>query len=338
MKNQKSTRRSPKRRRSHTKKKQIFRTRNWSEYNRSLVDRGSLTIWCDERVLQEWSQTERTGRRGASDFYSDSAIIMALTIKAVYRQTLRGTQGLLRSVLQMMKLSDLPVPDYSTLCRRGQRLEVPLGDVAARGAVHLVVDSTGCKVFGEGEWKVRQHGYSKRRTWRKLHLGIDSESGQIKAAIVTTNDITDGEKLPDMLEQVVEPIRQVSGDGSYDKRTCYTALKERLEKQGQPLKVAIPPQHRARIWQHGNTKGERLARDENLRRIRQVGRAKWKEEADYHRRSLAETGVFRYKTTFGDELNARCFDNQATEVFIRCRILNLMNQMGKPESYMVELA
>ena len=115
-------------------------------------------------------------------------------------------------------------------------------------------------------------------------------------------------------------------------------MKERQEKQGQPLKVAIPPQHRARIWQHGNTKGERLARDENLRRIRQVGRAKWKEEADYHRRSLAETGVFRYKTTFGDELNARCFENQATEVFIRCRILNLMNQMGKPESYMVEAA
>jgi IS5 family transposase len=261
---------------------------------------------------------------------------MALSLKAVYHQTLRGTQGLLRSVLDLMHMPELPVPDYSTLCRRAQRLKVPLEDVAAKGAVHLVIDSTGCKVFGEGEWKVRQHGYSKRRTWRKMHLGIDAQSGQIKAAMVTTNNVADSEVLSDMLLQVAEPIGQLSGDGGYDKRPCYTALEERERQQGQPLKVTIPPRQGARIWRHGNAEGERLARDQNLRRIRQVGRQRWKEESNYHRRSLAETGMFRHKQIFGDELSARCFNNQATEVFVRCRILNKMTRIGMPESYLVE--
>ena len=336
MKKRNSTERSFERSRPVVKKKQVFRIRNWSEYNRSLVSRGSLTIWCDERVLASWTHSEHMGGRGSSDFYSDSAILMALSLKAVYRQTLRGTQGLLRSVLDLMQMAELPVPDYSTLCRRAQRLEVPLEDVAARGAVHLVVDSTGCKVFGEGEWKVRQHGYSKRRTWRKMHLGIDAQSGQIKAAMMTTNSVADSEVLPHMLHQVVEPIDQLSGDGGYDKRTCYIALKQREQQQGQSLKVTIPPRQGARIWRHGNTGGERLARDQNLRRIRQVGRSRWKEESNYHRRSLAETGMFRHKQIFGDELSARCFNGQATEIFVRCRILNKMTQIGMPESYLVE--
>ena len=163
MKKRNSAKRSSERSCPAVKKKQVFHVRNWSEYNRSLVNRGSLTIWCDERMLASWTHSQHTGRRGSSDFYSDTAILMALSLKAVYHQTLRGTQGLLRSVLDLMRMP-LPVPDYSTLCRRAQRLNVPLGDVAASGAIHLVVDSTGCKVFGEGEWKVRQHGYSKRRT------------------------------------------------------------------------------------------------------------------------------------------------------------------------------
>ena len=324
--------------RRRSQKKQFFRTRNWAEYNRSLVDRGSLTVWLDEALLLTWGQPQLTGRRGSSNHYSDEVITMALTLKAVYRQTLRGTQGLVRSILKMLNASALPVPDYSTLSRRAKALNVTLADAASKGAVHLVVDSTGCKVFGEGEWKVRQHGYSKRRTWRKLHLGIDEASGEIKAAMMTTNAISDGEMLPPLIEQVEEPVKQVSADGAYDRKECYKALDKRQREQSQELKVAIPPRHNAKIWRHGNTKGERLARDENLRRIRKVGRSPWKREIDYHRRSLAETTMFRYKTIFGDDLSARCYDNQATEVFIRCRVLNLMNQMGRPDTYTVEAA
>ena len=137
--------------------------------------------------------------------------------------------------------------------------------------------------------KVRTHGKSKRRAWRKLHLGVDEGSGEIVAAVLSSNNLSDGEALPQLLKQVEEPIEQISGDGSYDKRPCYELLQERQQEQGQPLKVTIPPRRGARIWKHGNSKAQRLARDENLRQIRCKGRKRWKEESGYHRRSLAET-------------------------------------------------
>jgi IS5 family transposase len=193
-----------------------------------------------------------------------------------------------------------------------------------------VIDSSGLKVFGEGEWKTRQHGYGKRRTWRKLHLGIDEATGEIVAAVVTTNNVSDGEVIEDLLEQVEETIDQVSADGAYDQKGCYKAIRNR------GATAAIPPRSGARIWQHGNTKGERLNRDENLRRCRAVGRAKWKEESGYHRRSKAENGFFRYKTIIGDRLRSRKFANQATEIFTACMVLNKMAGLGMPESYEVQ--
>jgi IS5 family transposase len=335
VKTQKNTRRSPKRRRRQHKKRQqrVYRSRNWQEYNRSLVARGSLTLWIDQAVLDGWLNHERHGGRGASNTYSDTAILAALTLKVVYGLPLRATQGLLASLLRLMGVGHLRVPDYSTLCRRQQTLEVALPRPMSGQALHIVVDSTGCKIYGEGEWKVRQHGVSKRRTWRKLHVAVDEASGQVVAAVLTTNDVADGAVLAALLEQVGEPIKQLSGDGSYDQRPCYETLRQRQAAQGQELRVTIPPRHGARIWQHGNSKRERLARDENLRRIRQVGRAQWKEESGYHRRSLAETTMFRKKTIFGEKLSARLFEAQATEAFIRCAALNKMTQLGMPDSY-----
>ena len=218
----------------------------------------------------------------------------------------------------------------------GQTALPPLSPAQRRRfamTVSPAVDSTGCKIYGEGEWKVRQHGISKRRTWRKLHLAIDEASGQILGAVLSTNDVADSAALPALLEQVEEPIGQLSGDGSYDKRPCYETLGKRQEEQGQPLRVTIPPRQGARIWQHGNSKAQRLARDENLRRVRQVGRRKWKEESGYHRRSLAETAMFRFKTIFGDKLSARVFESQAAEAFLRCAALNRMTQLGMRDSY-----
>jgi IS5 family transposase len=335
MKKKKTNQRSPKRRRPK-KKRQVFRSHNWAKYNRSLIARGALTVWIDTEVLGHWGRCDHDGRRGAPRTYSDAVIMTALTLREVYHLPLRATKGMIGSVLQLMGLSHLPVPDYSTLCRRAQVLQVPLDAVIGMGAVHIVVDSTGCKVFCEGEWKVRQHGDSKRRTWRKLHLGVNEADGQIKAALFTTNSMSDGEALPELIEQVEEPIEQLSGDGSYDKRNCYRVLAKRQENQGRLVKAAIPPRHDARIERHGNCKGERLARDETIRRIRQVGRARWKEETGYHRRSLAETTMFRFKTIFGERLKARTFESQATEVFIRCNLLNRMNQMGRLESYLAD--
>jgi IS5 family transposase len=287
-------------------------------------------LWVDKKAIEGWANHRRTGKPGAPQTYTDTAIVCMLTLKAVYNLALRSTQGLMQSVVELLRVQ-LPVPDYTTLCRRRKGLDVKLPHQrqVKNEPIHLVVDSTGLKVYGEGEWKVRQHGYSKRRTWRKLHLAVDESSGQIEAVVVSTNSISDGEVLEDLLEQVEEEIKQVTGDGLYDTRECYEVIGKRKAV------AAIPPRRGARIWQHGNSSKERLARDENLRRIREVGRKRWKQEVGYHRRSLAESAIYRIKTIFGDRLSARGIEAQGCEVFIRCGALNRMTQLGMPDSYAV---
>ena len=308
--------------------KRTYRLRNWKHYNAALVQRGSLTLWVSDDVITAWRNTEKTGKRGRPRTYSDTAVLCQATLKEVYHLPLRATQGLMGSMMKLLGL-DLPVMDYSQLSRRCALLEVALPRRKKDEPLHMVVDSTGVKVFGEGEWKVRQHGYSKRRTWRKLHLGADETTGEIVAAVVTTNNVADSQVLAEMLEQVEDELEQVSGDGAYDKRSCYEAIRKRQAK------AAIPPQRNAKIWQHGNSKQERLIRDENLRRIRQVGRKAWKHEVGYHRRSLAETQMYRVKTIFGDRVSARQFAGQATQVLVRCAALNQMTHLGMPDSYAV---
>lgn len=310
----------------HKNAKASYRLRNWGEYNRALVQRGSLTLWFSAEVLAVWRNSGRTGKRGCPRTYSDTAILTMATLQEVYQLGVRQTEGLLESIGELVHLA-VPIPSYSTLSRRRGMLEVEMPRTRSKEALHVVVDSTGVKVFGEGEWKVRQHGYTYRRTWRKVHLGIDEASGEIVAAVVTTNNYSDSQVLPDLLGQVEEEIAQVSGDGGYDKRQCYEAIRARQAR------ATIPPQHNAKIWQHGNTKAERLARDENLRRIRQVGRAAWKRESGYHRRSLAETAMFRLKTIFSARVTARGFAGQAAQVLVRCAALNRMTQLGRPDSY-----
>jgi len=308
------------------KKNAKYHLRNWTEYNESLVNRGSLTFWFSEDVITAWNNQARSGKRGRPKNYDETAILTMATLQEIFHQPLRQAEGFLRSIFELMKL-DLRVPDYSTLCRRRAALEIELPTRHRGEPLHLVIDSTGMKVFGEGEWKVRQHGYTYRRTWRKLHLGVDESSGEIVAAVVTTNDYSDGQVLPELLDQVTVQIDQVSGDGAYDKRNCYRAIKERLAK------AAIPPRRNAKIWRHGNANKDRLARDQNLRRIRKVGRAAWKKETGYHRRSLAETAVFRIKSIFGRQVSARSFNGQAAQLLIRCAALNRMTQLGMPDSY-----
>jgi IS5 family transposase len=310
------------------KTKKSYRLRNWKHYNAALVQRGSLTLWVSEEMLTLWVNQEKTGKPGRANTYSNIAISCMATLKEVYHLSLRATEGLLLSIIQLLAV-EVSVPDYTPLSRRCRTLRVRLPRLPKSQALHLVVDSTGIKIFGEGEWKVRQHGYSKRRTWRKLHIGADEASSEIVAAAVTTNDWADSQILPDLLKQVTNELQQVSGDGSYDKRSCYQELQKRKAK------AAIPPQKNARIWQHGNRKQERLSRDENLRRIRQVGRKQWKKEVGYHRRSLAETQMMRLKTIFGERVSARQFAGQARQLFIRCAALNRMTHLGMPDSYAV---
>jgi DDE family transposase len=308
--------------------KKTYRIRNWKEYTKGLVNRGRLTIWISEDVADGWYNQEPTGKRGASDTYSAMAITCVLTLQEVYHQRLRQAQGLTQSIVELMGL-ELDVPNYTTLSRRRTRLNVSLGATARDAAIDMVVDATGVKLYGEGEWKVRQHGASKRRTWRKVHLGIDPDTHQIIAAVVTGNDVGDGEVLEDLLEQVDGEIASVTGDGAYDTRNCYEAINDKRAR------AIIPPRRGAKIWRHGNAKAERHARDENLRDVRKKGRAAWKRDSGYHTRSLAETGMFRFKTIFGVTLGARLFESQAAEVFIKCAALNTMARLGLPDSYVV---
>ena len=310
------------------KNKATYRIRNWREYDTSLRSRGSLTFWISQELIDNWTTKEKTGERGASPTYSDAAIETLAIVKYLFRQANRQAEGLLSSIFEMMQVN-LPVPDHTTLSRRQAALDVRLPVKPKEDARHVVCDSTGVKVYGEGEWKVRQHGCSKRRTWRKLHFCVDEESLEIIVAGGSTNSVSDGEMLPLLLAEVGGEVSQVSADGIYDQRTCYEAI------NGVKARAAIPPRRGARIWQHGNTAAERHVRDENLRSIRKQGRKKWKEEAGYHRRSLAETTVFRYKVTFGDRLQSRKIENQFNEMFIKCAILNRMIHLGRPQSYKV---
>jgi hypothetical protein len=309
------------------KTKTPYRIRNWSQYNAALIERGSLTLWVDEEALTAWRYTGPK-QRGAQYVYTDAAIKCVLTLRTVYHLALRATQGLARSVFALLEVA-LPVPSYSTLSRRAAEVPVALGAPPQAGPLHLVIDSSGFKVYGEGEWKVRQHGWSKRRTWRKLHLAVDADSGEIVAAVASEAGVSDDEALPDLLAQVPGAIGQVSADGAYDKRRCYEAIEPR------GAKAAIPPRRDAQIWQHGNCAAPPHQRDENLRVIRRHGRCRWKQESGYYQRSLAETTFFRCKTIFGPTLRSREFPRQATELFLRVAVLNRMTHLGMPDSYRI---
>jgi hypothetical protein len=212
------------------KNKPKYRIRNWKEYNRSLKLRGSLTFWLSEELLKNWEEQEQTGERGRSPRYSAAAISAMAQIKFVFHQAGRQTCGLVESIFQLLKVS-LPVPDHSTLSRRMALVEVRLPLKAANKARHLVVDSTGLKLYGEGEWKVRAHDASKRRTWRKLHLQIDEASNEVVVCAASENSVSDDEMFVEMLAATSEEIEQISGDGSYDRKKVYQAIEKRQIKR-----------------------------------------------------------------------------------------------------------
>jgi len=316
------------------KKKQTYRIRNWHQYNESLVKRGSITLWLEKEAMHAWysSPGKEAGKEGRPFIYSDKAIETILTLGKVYHLPLRGLEGFMRSITNIITFAkSMRVPDYSTYSRRGQDLAIGIRKKGIKEDedIHVVVDSSGVKVYGEGEWKVRQHGYSKRRTWKKIHIAIN-EKGEIIAEEATGNDTHDADAITPLLSQIQERIASFGGDGAYDKRTVYDALLKRGIAD-----IRIPPQHNAKIWKHGNSKDKPHPRDENLRAIRSIGREQWKEESGYHTRSRIEATMFRFKTILGERIQSRVWKNQVTELKLKCRILNQMLYLGMPESYKV---
>lgn len=296
------------------------RIRDWQHYNKALVRRGSLSLWVDTRSLSTWLDQDHPSRRGRRPLYSDVAVLCALTLREVYSLPLRSTQGLVCSLLRLLEL-DLPSPHYSTLSRRAARLQVTLPRIKA-GPLHLAVDSTGVKVYGEGEWKMRTHGKEKRRTWRKLHLMIDHTTHEVVSLSMTDKEVLDRREVPSLLKNVEGEIREVLGDGAYDFEVCHQAIRERSAR------AVIPPKKGARLRGISHFKD----RDEAVVRSREVGKDQWKKESGYHRRSLVETAMMRIKTIFSERLKAREWKRQETELRVRCAAMNRMTALGMPKS------
>lgn len=318
----------PKQKSTQSRQKALYRVKNWTEYEKALVKRGSITFWIGDGIEKKWLYVGKK-QRGSQFDYSDQAILIMLTIKEIYHLTNRGVEGFVSSLFQMMKIN-LPVPDHSTISKRGKDLKVKLAKKTSQ-SLNIVMDSTGLKIYGEGEWKVRMHGVSKRRTWRKLHIGAKPEDGEIQAVILTENSVSDDAAVKVLLEQIEQEIVKFAADGAYDKRKVYDSL----NAHSPAVNILIPPRKNARIWKHGNTQAERLKRDENLRAIRKHGRKEWKKDSGYHVRSLAETAMFRLKTIFGDSLSSRLLETQTTQALVRCAALNKMTHLGMPQSYKV---
>jgi Transposase DDE domain len=323
---------APKKDATPPKKKDKYRIRNWKQYNQSLVNRGSITFWFDENATEKWYSVERPDKPGRPDTYSDDAIRCGLLIKSVFRTALRALQGFIGSLIKIMGL-DLVCPHYSVFSRRAKGLQIPLRRLLKPGEkLNVVFDSTGVKVFGEGEWKVRKHGYSKRRTWRKVHVGMCVDSGQVVVSAMTSNNVSDDEAMIYMMEALEGiPLGDVLGDGAYDTVDCREAVYDRGGRQ------VIPPDKNAKLQRRAPLPALE-ERDQAIRRIQErgdEGRALWKQEIGYHRRSRVETLMYRYKTVLGDRLTARKDRTQATEVAIKLDVLNRMTELGMPKSYKV---
>jgi hypothetical protein len=308
-------------------KKSTYPLRNWKEYNTALVNRYDITFWFSDAILSHWNHENENQGQGRPFTHSDLAIETLLTMRELFQLPYRGTEGFGRWVFGVMQL-DLAVPGYTALCKRAKKLNIDILISRKKGKIDIIVDSTGLKVYGEGEWKMRTHGKSQRRTWRKLHLGVNAETQEIEAEVLTGNDCHDSQAVSPLLKRTRHKLRRFYGDGAYDPWEVREELAKRKAQQ------IIPPRKDAIIKRHGNSKEPRLERDEAIRGIRQYGRKGWKKRIGYHRRSLGETAMFRIKAIFGDRLKNRLLENQKNEARIRCKILNHFTHLGLPRHFL----
>lgn len=273
-------------------------------------------------MLEKWRyRGER--KRGGQLVYSGSAIEVCLVVRQVYHLGFRQTEGFVQSFFQSLKV-DLPVPDFTVLCRRSATVSIALQTHNGKAVRDITVDSSGLKVYGEGEWKVRKRGFSKHRTWMKLHVAVDAEDQQVQAVELTTNSVDDAQVVETLLGQMDAEIRSFTGDGAYDK----IKVRELLYREA--IMQLIPPQSNAVT----DTKGRAYLKERNddIKAIKRMGTKQWKVLTNYHQRSTAETFMFRYKVMLGGTLQARKISHQKTEVQVGCKILNRMLLLAKPQS------
>jgi hypothetical protein len=290
---------------------------NWKEYNQALVNRGSLTFWMDDDAIANWYCDTPSGRRGRSNEFSDSAIETALMLKGIFNLPLRALQGFIDSLFSLMDV-DLRSPNYTSISKRARTVEVNYRQPPKGSVAHLVIDATGVKVFGEGEWKVRKHGSESRRTWRKVHFAVDADSHDIVSAVVSLDSVHDSEVLPALLNPLRRKIEQVSADGAYDTRGCY----EVIGKKG--AKAVIPPRKNAALWDDEHPRNEAVIAQQS-NQLEQ-----WKSSSCYHQRSLAETAMYRYKQLLSGKVTLRKYNGQVGEILANVKALNKLTSLGMP--------
>src|ERR671938_543973 len=287
-----------------------------------LRARGSLTVWFTTEAIEAWRAEART-TRGGQPRYSSLAIATALTLRAVFRLALRQTEGLIASILALLGL-DLPVPDHSTPSRRAETLELPRPE-AGSAPVHLLVDGTGLKLCGPGEWLIEKHGTRTRRSWRKLHIGVDADTGQILAAELTGPEIDDGAQVGPLLDQVEGSVASVTADGAFDRDDVYAEVAARHPDAA----VIVPPRSSAVPSQTAETAPTQ--RDRHLTAIAEHGRMGWQKVSGYTWRALVEADISRWKRVIGDGLRSQTDGRQAREVALAAGALNRMLELGRPE-------
>jgi Transposase DDE domain len=314
--------------RRHHIPRQQHRVTNWQAYEAGLRQRGSLTVWFTDEAIEAWRAEPRT-TRGGQPRYSALAILTALTLRAVFRLAYRQAEGRIGSVIGLLGLT-LRVPDHTTLSRRSATLDVPrplrpsVGVDGEGEPMHLLVDSTGLKLCGPGEWLVEKHGTRTRRSWRKLHLGIDADTGQIVAASLTAKEVDDGAAVGALLDQVDGAVTTFTADGGYDQDSVYASVAQRHPDAA----VIVPP--RATAVPSETAESAPTQRDRHLQCMAEHGRMGWQKASGYNARARAEAGVGRWKQVIGDELRGHKDECRATEVDVAVHTLNRMWELGRP--------
>jgi len=303
------------------------RVTNWATYDAALRRRGSLTVWVTDEAIASWRAAPRT-TPGGQPHYSALAITTALMLRAVFRLALRQTEGLVGSILHLLGL-ELPVPDHSTIGRRARTVKLPARSRTNGEPLQLLVDSTGLKLSGPGEWLVEKHGTRKRRSWRVLHIGMDATSGRIVAATLTDRGVDDATQVGLLLDQVDHPVASLTSDGAFDRSSVYADVHERHPEAA----VIVPPRRDAMPSATAETVPTQ--RDRHLQAINERGRMAWQKNSGYNLRARVESQIGRWKRVIGDSLRFHTDEAQAVEVAIAVEVLNRMLDLGRPNSVRV---
>lgn len=298
------------------------KNRDWSNYNKSLINRGNIFLWVSPEALKEWKAKKRKCKLGRPYKFSDTSITTAATLRYVFNLSLRTCQGFLRALFQMLKI-ELDVPCYTQVCKRMKKIELPSHLLQRKKIRHVVIDCTGLKIYGEGEWKVKKHGVGGRRTWKKLHLAIDEKTQEIVFADITSEHVHDTNFVPEILKHR-KGVKRILMDGAAD-----SSLLHRLAKEA-GVELLTPPPKNAR------QRKEPWLKERNARGLEILGlggdkhaRSLWAKLTGYNKRVTVESAIAKWKKLFGQFLRSRRLESQRLEVSLKSLIINKLKEFDQ---------